>query len=134
MDKRCVTCKHSISNTGRLCPFVHTSCDAEYSQWKPMAGYKLEGNDGEYPPLPPEVQQEITPVVNPFAYQVGGQHYQKNDTMGPAEWCLRHKLGHGESCAIKYIFRHKDKGGLESLRKAKQYLEFIAYLEYGENL
>lgn len=25
---------------------------------------------------------------------------------------------------IKYVLRHKDKGGLEDLKKAKQYLEF----------
>ena len=112
MNNTCATCRHSRANSPTICPYIDDCCD--YSHWRPVTVENA--------------------VVNPFSYQVGGEHYRNNEVMGPAEWCLRNKLGHAESCAIKYIFRHKDKGGLESLRKAVHYLEFLAFLEYGENL
>lgn len=115
MNKLCTTCRHYLVNSSVACPYLDV-CTG-YSHWTPM-----------------QVEAPENVVVNPFSYQVGGEHYRNNEVMGPAEWCLRNKLGHAESCAIKYIFRHKDKGGLESLRKAVHYLEFLAFLEYGENL
>lgn len=73
-------------------------------------------------------------LKNPFEYQEGGSHYKIPGVMDPTEWCM--KRGH-DPCqhnVVKYVDRHKRKNGIEDLRKANQYLKFIAYLEYGEEL
>lgn len=70
----------------------------------------------------------------PFDNQVGGDHYQNGDIPGPAEWCMRQKLGPGESSGIKYLARHRQKGGLEDIKKARQYCEFVAWVTYGVDL
>lgn len=73
-------------------------------------------------------------IKNPFDYQQGGVHYKIDGVMDVAEWTK--KRGHCpyQANIVKYVDRHKRKNGLEDIRKAKQYLEFIAYIEYGENL
>ncbi len=72
---------------------------------------------------------------NPFHKpQQGGSHYRKGDTMDVAEWCERREHTPCQMNVVKYVDRHKDKGGIKDLRKARQYLEFLAWVEYGENL
>jgi len=84
---------------------------------------------------PNELPDEGTgDLKNPFNYQVGGSHYKKEGGMDLAEWSKRRGHCPYQYCSIKYIDRHKEKDGIKDLRKAKQYLEFIAYIEYGENL
>lgn len=73
-------------------------------------------------------------LINPFDTQVGGDHYKKKGVMDPTEWCMANDLDIGEFNVIKYTFRHPKKGGIEDLRKAKHYLEMVAYMKYGENL
>ena len=71
----------------------------------------------------------------PFDSQVGGSHYQYEDGLpGPAEWCMRQNMGAGEAAAIKYLARHDKKAGLEDIKKAYQYVEFIAWVKYGVDL
>jgi len=73
-------------------------------------------------------------LKNPFNYQEGGSHYKIEGVMDVAEWSKRRGHCPYQANVIKYVDRHKKKNGIEDLRKAKQYLEFIAYVEYGENL
>jgi hypothetical protein len=61
--------------------------------------------------------------------QVGGEHY-KNFPIEPIEFCQRNKLGFCESLVIKYICRHKLKGGKEDLLKAIHCLTMLIDLEY----
>ena len=79
-------------------------------------------------------KKETTEINNPFDYQVDGSHYKKEGLMDVTEWCMRHDVPLAEFNVIKYTFRHKKKNGIIDLRKAKHYLEFIAYIKYGENL
>ena len=69
-----------------------------------------------------------------FETQVGGSHYKNPNVPAgfpdPAEFCIVHGLGGAESNIIKYVFRHDKKNGIEDLRKAKQYLEFLAACRY----
>jgi len=65
--------------------------------------------------------------------QEGGNHY-KDFVIQPVEFIQKNKLGFCEGNVIKYVCRHKKKGGIEDLRKAKHYLEILAELEYGEKL
>lgn len=57
--------------------------------------------------------------------QIGGQHYQKDiqpvDAM--AAWMSQEELqGFYWGNVIKYVARWKDKGGMDDLRKAQDYL------------
>lgn len=71
-----------------------------------------------------------------FNSQVGGSHYKNPDVPegfpDPAEFCIMHGLGGAETAVIKYVFRHNRKDGVKDLKKAKQYLEFIAACRYNE--
>lgn len=56
--------------------------------------------------------------------QVGGNHY-KNKKIQPIDYIIGNELGFCEGNVVKYITRYKDKNGLEDLKKAKQYIEFL---------
>jgi len=56
--------------------------------------------------------------------QVGGSHYNRY-SIQPVDFILANKLDWCEANAIKYITRHKDKGGVEDIRKAIHYLEIL---------
>ena len=64
--------------------------------------------------------------------QIGGQHYQKEiqpvDAM--ACWMSQEELqGFYWGNVIKYVARWKDKGGLEDLKKAHDYLERLISIQ-----
>jgi hypothetical protein len=56
--------------------------------------------------------------------QIGGNHY-KNLEIQPIDYILGNQLGYAEGNVIKYVSRWRDKGGIEDLRKAKQYIDFL---------
>ena len=56
--------------------------------------------------------------------QVGGDHYKKM-AIQPIEYIMANKLGYCEGNIVKYISRWRDKGGVEDLRKIKQYVDFL---------
>lgn len=60
--------------------------------------------------------------------QVGGSHYKEMDIQ-PGEFIRANNLGWYEGNAVKYICRHKLKGGREDIEKAIHYLE-LALEEY----
>ena len=64
--------------------------------------------------------------------QVGGQHY-RSWTIQPIEFVLANNLGFCEGNVIKYITRWKSKGGVEDLRKAKHYIDFLIEKELEAN-
>ena len=51
-------------------------------------------------------------------------HYNKGG-IEPIEYITKNKLSYCEGNVIKYITRWRYKGGLEDLKKAKQYIDFI---------
>ena len=53
--------------------------------------------------------------------QVGGDHY-KGMAIQPVEFIHRNGLGFIEGCAIKYVVRHREKGGAADVRKAIHFL------------
>ncbi len=71
------------------------------------------------------------PTPSPLATQVGGSHY-KLMAIQPVEFIYKNKLGFLEGNAVKYLCRHKSKGGAEDVRKVIHYCELILQLEYGE--
>ena len=64
-------------------------------------------------------------------YQIAGSHYQKLK-MQPVEYILANGLEFCEGNIVKYISRWRDKGGVEDLRKIKQYCDFLIENELNE--
>lgn len=56
--------------------------------------------------------------------QIGGTHY-RDKAIQPIEYILANDLGFCEGNVVKYVSRYKDKNGIEDLKKAKHYLEFL---------
>jgi len=61
--------------------------------------------------------------------QVGGNHYLLN--IEPWDYIISNQLGYLEGNVIKYVSRHKKKGGRADILKAIHYLEKILEVEYG---
>ena len=71
-------------------------------------------------------------VDTPLDTQVGGSHY-KDMAIQPVEFCQKNNLNYCESNIIKYACRHKNKNGVEDVRKIIHYAKLILQLEYGVN-
>lgn len=56
--------------------------------------------------------------------QVAGDHYVKY-AVQPVEFIRRNGIPYIEGCIIKYVVRHRDKGGVEDLRKARHFLDML---------
>lgn len=56
--------------------------------------------------------------------QVGGDHYRKC-AIQPIDYVVGNELGWCEGNIVYYVTRWKDKGGVEDLRKARHYLEYL---------
>lgn len=61
--------------------------------------------------------------------QVGGSHY-KDMKIQPVDYIHANGLGFIEGSVIKYVSRHKSKGGKQDLEKAKHFLELLIEREY----
>ena len=66
---------------------------------------------------------------DPLEVQVGGRHY-KDMKIQPIEFFHANQMTALEATAVKYICRHKFKGGREDLVKAIHVLEILIKLEY----
>ena len=55
--------------------------------------------------------------------QVGGDHYLK--AIQPWDIIRAWDLNYWEGNIVKYVLRHKGKGKIEDLEKAKHYLEYL---------
>lgn len=69
--------------------------------------------------------------MSAFDGQHGGEHYSKLKIQ-PTEYIVKNELGWCEGNAIKYLTRHRHKGGAEDLKKAIHYAEMALELYYGE--
>jgi hypothetical protein len=60
--------------------------------------------------------------------QISGSHY-KNLKIQPIEFIHANNIPFAEGCAIKYLTRWRDKGGVKDLEKAKHFIELLIELE-----
>jgi hypothetical protein len=67
--------------------------------------------------------------MSAYNKQISGTHYQKFKIQ-PAKFINDNELPFAEGNAIKYICRHKDKGGIADIDKAIHYLEMIKERDY----
>lgn len=76
-------------------------------------------------------------IMSSLDTQVGGNHY-KDMAIQPIEYITANKLGYREGNIVKYISRHKTKGGIEDIKKIIHYCNMILESEYpivvGNNL
>jgi hypothetical protein len=66
--------------------------------------------------------------MNPLDKQVAGDHYKKLKIQ-PIEYIHANGIPFAEGCAIKYLTRWRDKGGIADLEKAKHFIELLIELE-----
>ncbi len=60
--------------------------------------------------------------------QIAGDHY-KSLKIQPIEYIHANNIPFAEGCAIKYLTRWRDKGGIKDLEKAKHFIELLIELE-----
>ena len=63
--------------------------------------------------------------------QEGGNHY-RNKAIQPWDYIAGNGIGYLEGCAIKYLSRWKEKGGVADLRKARHYVDKLIEMEMQE--
>ena len=63
-------------------------------------------------------------IEKPTNSQIGGDHY-KNKAIQPIDYILANKMDFCSGNVVKYITRFKEKNGVEDLKKAKQYIDFL---------
>ncbi len=63
--------------------------------------------------------------------QVGGGHY-KDFKIQPISFIMENELDFIQANIVKYICRHKDKNGVEDLKKVIHYAQLAMELQYGE--
>lgn len=72
-------------------------------------------------------------LVDPLAEQIGGDHY-KGMAIQPIEYAEANKLTPSEFGILKYLSRHRRKGGAEDVKKIIHFAELLLKFEYGEVL
>ena len=65
------------------------------------------------------------------AKQVAGTHY-KDLAIQPWDYIAGNGIGYLEGCAIKYLSRWRDKGGIDDLHKAQHYIEKLIEITEAE--
>lgn len=65
-----------------------------------------------------------------FAIQVGGDHYRRYPIQ-PIQYARQNNLDAMQFSVVKYVTRHKDKNGIQDIRKAIHFLQMIAEYDYG---
>jgi len=70
-------------------------------------------------------------MVDPDKEQVGGDHYKKLKIQ-PTEYCIANDVPFPEGCVIKYVTRHRTKGGAEDIKKAIHFCRLILKHQYNE--
>ena len=91
---------------------------------------KYESNSFDSTQTDFHLERNINKTQNPLETQIGGDHYKKFKIQ-PVEFIVKNKLGYIEGCIVKYICRHRHKGGKEDLLKARHYIDLLIQLEYG---
>jgi len=66
--------------------------------------------------------------VNANDIQTGGNHYVLK-AIQPWDFIIANNLGYLEGNIIKYVTRHKEKGGIEDLKKAQHYLQKLIEIQ-----
>lgn len=122
-------CNHIDSNHPGICPtisnfYCYCGCSFSDHMGKPKGctkhGFHEPRMDNPNPVNADTVKSK----------QVGGDHY-KGRRLQPWDLWEEFELDPWEANAVKYLLRWKDKNGVEDLRKAIHYIEYL--IEREEN-
>ena len=114
--------------------------DATPEEWNQVASRRGFGDINPTPQVPlgtlsdrntPFPATDIKEETKATSKQVAGDHYAQQE-IEPIEYTIANDLGYCEGNVVKYITRHKLKGGKEDILKAMHYLQFILDYEYGD--
>ncbi len=68
-------------------------------------------------------------MTDALQIQEGGSHYREMKIQ-PVEFITANGLGFVEGNVLKYLCRHRSKGGKSDLLKARHYIDLLIQLEY----
>lgn len=102
------------------CSYSPSYCTKSEECKNGTIGYIVEGE---------EAVKKVT--VAPLDRQEGGNHYKDDYVIQPIEFLQKNKIPPCEANIVKYVCRHRKKGGKGDLLKAKHYLEILLEMEYG---
>ena len=75
-------------------------------------------------------KENFTEYVKPStSTQIGGNHY-KDCKIQPTEFIHANNIPFIEGNIIKYVIRHRNKNGIEDLKKARHYIDLLINFEY----
>lgn len=74
-------------------------------------------------------EEAIPEQKKALSKQQGGDHY-KDKAIQPVEYANANNLDFLQGSVVKYVTRHKQKGGEEDIKKAIHFLELILDLQY----
>jgi hypothetical protein len=63
-------------------------------------------------------------MTDPKDYQIGGEHY-KLQGIQPIDYIMANELDFCEGNVVKYVTRWRYKNGVQDLKKARHYLDFL---------
>jgi hypothetical protein len=122
----------ALENAGR----VYTEAQnrgVDQELWDKFGSAPLKVEGGSYVPFPEKYTDVVSdggldPRNSALDVQIGGGHY-KSYAIQPVEFIHKNKIPYIEGCAIKYLCRWREKGGIEDLKKARHYIELLIDLE-----
>jgi hypothetical protein len=122
----------ALENAGR----VYTEAQnrgVDQELWDKFGSAPLKVSGGSYVPFPEKYTDVVSdggldPRNSALDVQIGGQHY-KSYAIQPVEFIHKNKIPYIEGCAIKYLCRWREKGGIEDLKKVKHYIDLLIEME-----
>lgn len=80
-------------------------------------------------PRPRSDKPTLQEAVSACQRQVGGRHYL-DMAIQPVEFIEANRIPFSEGSVIKYVCRHREKGGRADLEKAIHFLQMIIERDY----
>ena len=127
----------ALENAGR----VYTEAQnrgVDQELWDKFGSAPLKVEGGSYVPFPEKTEQRdrdaqacmdmVNAANRALDVQIGGGHY-KSYAIQPVEFIHKNKIPYIEGCAIKYLCRWREKGGIEDLKKVKHYIDLLIEME-----
>lgn len=109
--------------------YSHVAHRADRYAWKGICAAYCVKLDGLQSQQPAASAQPAPAPDTALAVQVAGDHY-KRLAIQPIEYIHANGMTYLAGNVVKYISRHKAKGGADDVRKAIHYCELILELEY----
>lgn len=121
----------SITNTRLIEAFDWVETEEGFYFWSDISNGVIPPGLGEkiYNSYIGEEKEED--FKSQLTHQIGGSHYSSGvGVIQPVEFLYSNNVPFLEANVVKYAVRHKDKNGLEDLKKAVHYLQILMEFEY----